>query len=66
MNISNNFIGDSMAILKIGVIGSSRKKDERRYPIHPEHIKRIPENIRKNLIFETGYGQSFGIDDVEI
>lgn len=55
-----------MSALKLGVIGSSRKKDERRYPIHPEHIVRIPENVRKNLVFETGYGKSFGISDEEI
>ena len=55
-----------MSALKLGVIGSSRKKDERRYPIHPEHIVRIPESVRKNLVFETGYGKSFGISDEEI
>jgi len=38
-----------LSALKLGVIGSSRKKDGRRYPIHPEHIVRIAENVRKNL-----------------
>ena len=36
-----------MSELTIGVIGTSRKTDERRYPIHPEHLLRIPENLRK-------------------
>ena len=45
-----------MLISKMGVIGTSRKEDERRVPIHPEHLKRLPDNIRKHLIFEEGYG----------
>jgi len=49
-----------------GVIGTSRKADERRIPIHPEHLSRLPENIRRQLIFEEGYGTPFGIDDSEI
>jgi len=55
-----------MALLQMGVIGTSKKVDERRVPIHPEHIKRIPENIRKQLIFEKGYGKPFHISDEEI
>lgn len=50
----------------MGVIGTSKKVDERRVPIHPDHIKRIPENIRKQLIFEKGYGKPFNISDKEI
>ena len=50
----------------LGVIGSSKKEDERRVPIHPEHLSRIPETIRKQLIFETGYGERFGIDDTAL
>ena len=48
-----------MTFLKMGVIGTSKKEDERRFPIHPEHLSRLPENIRKQLIFEKGYG---GVD----
>lgn len=55
-----------MYILKIGVIGTSKKVDERRFPIHPEHLSRIPETLRKQLIFEQGYGEPFGINDAEI
>jgi len=55
-----------MALLKMGVIGTSKKEDERRVPIHPEHLNRLPENIRKQLIFEKGYGKPFNIDDEEI
>ena len=55
-----------MSKLIVGVIGTSRKTDERRFPIHPEHLSRIPEPIRRQLIFEEGYGVPFGITDSEI
>lgn len=55
-----------MTLLKMGVIGTSKKEDERRLPIHPEHLKRLPESIRRQLIFENGYGAPFNIDDKEI
>jgi alanine dehydrogenase len=55
-----------MALLTLGVIGTSKKEDERRVPIHPEHLQRLPEHIRRQLIFEEGYGVPFGIDDAEI
>ena len=55
-----------MSKLTIGVIGTSKKEDERRYPIHPEHLSRIPEHLRRQLIFEEGYGAAFGVSDSEI
>jgi len=51
---------------RVGVIGTSRKEDERRFPIHPKHLSRIPEALRRQLIFEEGYGAPFGIADSEI
>jgi alanine dehydrogenase len=55
-----------MNLLTMGVIGTSKKEDERRVPIHPEHLSRLPEYIRKQLIFEKGYGAPFNITDEEI
>lgn len=55
-----------MSQLTFGVIGTSRKTDERRYPIHPEHLARIPKYLRHRLIFEEGYGAAFNISDDEI
>ncbi|GBC60998.1 NAD(P) transhydrogenase subunit alpha [Desulfonema ishimotonii] len=52
--------------LTFGVIGTSRKEDEQRIPIHPEHMLRLPEQIRRQLIFEEGYGKPFGITDSEM
>jgi len=55
-----------MSKLTLGVVGFSRKEDERRFPIHPDHLSRIPEPIRRQLIFEEGYGIPFNISDSEI
>jgi len=55
-----------MTLSKMGVIGTSKKVDEKRVPIHPEHLKRLPENIRRKLIFEKGYGKPFNVEDEEI
>ncbi|MDA3885135.1 MAG: N(5)-(carboxyethyl)ornithine synthase [Candidatus Delongbacteria bacterium] len=52
-----------MIDFKLGVIGTSKKQYEKRVPIHPEHLSRLPEKIRKRLIFEKGYGLPFGFDD---
>ncbi len=55
-----------MSKLSFGVIGTSKKEDEQRVPIHPDHLPRLPEEYRKQLIFEEGYGAPFGISDSEI
>lgn len=55
-----------MSNLTFGVIGTSKKANERRVPIHPEHLPRIREDIRRQLIFEEGYGAPFGVSDSEI
>ena len=55
-----------MKNMKFGVIGTSRKVDEQRIPIHPEHLKRLPEAIRRRLIFEEGYGAPLNISDSEL
>lgn len=50
----------------LGIIGSSRKPDERRVPVHPEHLRRLPEAVRRQMVFETGYGAPFGLSDSDI
>jgi alanine dehydrogenase len=55
-----------MSKLTFGVIGTSKKEDERRIPIHPEHLPRLPEQVRRQLIFEEGYGAPLGVEDSEI
>ena len=53
-------------MLKFGVIGTSKKPNENRVPIHPDHLSRLPVELRRQLIFETGYGERFGFSDEEI
>ena len=55
-----------MSEYSFGVIGTSKKEDERRIPIHPEHLLRLREQVRRQLIFEEGYGVPLGIEDSEI
>ena len=51
------------AELRLGVLGVSRKPDERRAPIHPDHFSRIDETIRGRMVVEAGYGVPFGMSD---
>ena len=55
-----------MDTLSLGVIGTSKKEDERRVPIHPEHLSRLPKQLCRRLILETGYGERFGVSDSEL
>ncbi len=50
-------------LLTVGVIGKARKENEKRVAIHPEHIARIPQRLRKHITLEEGYGVRFGMDD---
>ncbi|MGB0716834.1 MAG: N(5)-(carboxyethyl)ornithine synthase [Phycisphaerae bacterium] len=50
-------------MLNLGVVGTSRKENEKRVPIHPRHISRIEDRHLQQLTFETGYGQRFGFED---
>jgi alanine dehydrogenase len=52
--------------LTLGVIGTSRKKNEKRVPIHPEHLTRLPQSVRQQLIFEEGYGVPFNWSDADL
>ena len=53
-------------LLTVGIVGSSLKENEERVAIHPEHIERIPQELRKQMTFEKGYGLKFGMDDQTI
>ena len=55
-----------MSKRNLGVIGTSKKVDEHRVPIHPEHLRRLPESVRRELVFEEGYGERFELTDAEI
>ncbi|GAA1347164.1 N(5)-(carboxyethyl)ornithine synthase [Arthrobacter roseus] len=55
-----------MTLLKLGVLATTRKPDERRLAIHPSHIERIDADLREQIILEQGYGERFGISDEKL
>jgi alanine dehydrogenase len=50
-------------MLKIGIVKTSLKANERRVPVYPEHLPWIPGDVRKHLIFEKDYGEDYGYKD---
>jgi N5-(carboxyethyl)ornithine synthase len=55
-----------MQPMTFGVIGTSRKIDEQRVPLHPAHLPRLPEALRRRLVFEEGYGELFDVSDADL
>jgi alanine dehydrogenase len=53
-------------MLDLGVMAHSRKKNERRLPIHPRHFPRIDEDLRAHIYLEHGYGEPFGVSDADL
>jgi alanine dehydrogenase len=52
--------------LRLGVIGSSAKENEHRLPLHPDHLHRIPAELRRRITLEHGYGARFRFSDSEL
>lgn len=50
----------------MGVMAHSRKENEHRLPIHPEHLHRIDADLRARLFMEQGFGLRFGMSDEEL
>ncbi|WP_147063716.1 N(5)-(carboxyethyl)ornithine synthase [Knoellia locipacati] len=50
-------------MLSLGVLAHSRKENEHRLPIHPEHVDRIDADLRARIFVEEGYGLRFGVSD---
>ena len=53
-------------LLRLGVLATSRKPDERRLPLHPSHLERIDEDIRARMMLESGYGERYSVTDDEL
>jgi alanine dehydrogenase len=53
-------------LLNLGVLARSRKENERRFPLHPDHLGRIDADLREHVFLETGYGHQFGVDDEDL
>lgn len=50
-------------LLTVGVLARSRKENEHRLPIHPEHLGTIDDDLRSRVFLEQGYGAPFGMSD---
>ena len=52
--------------LSLGVVARSLKENERRLPLHPHHLARIPGDLRESIYLDTGYGHRFGLSDDQL
>jgi alanine dehydrogenase len=48
-----------MSELTLGALGTSRKENEFRLPIHPRHFETIPPELRASIFVEDGYASRF-------
>jgi alanine dehydrogenase len=55
-----------VSLLGLGVIGTSAKQNERRLPLHPEHLPRLDAAVAARITLEHGYGERFGFEDAEL
>ncbi|BDX34332.1 alanine dehydrogenase [Mycobacterium antarcticum] len=55
-----------MSGLSLGIIAVTHKENERRLPIHPEHLDRIDKDVAAQIYLERGYGEQFGISDKKL
>jgi alanine dehydrogenase len=52
--------------LRLGVVARSSKQNERRLPLHPHHLARIPDDLREHVYLERGYGDRYGLSDDQL
>ncbi len=55
-----------MDLLTLGVMARSVKENEHRLPIHPDHLSRVPDDLRARIYLERGYGERFGATDDQL
>jgi alanine dehydrogenase len=51
------------ASLSLGVMARSVKENEHRLALHPQHLARIPADLRQRIYLEHGYGERFGVSE---
>jgi len=44
----------------------SLKENERRLPLHPYHLSRIPDDLRESVYLERGYGDRYGMSENQL
>ncbi|HYN73514.1 MAG TPA: N(5)-(carboxyethyl)ornithine synthase [Nakamurella sp.] len=55
-----------MTQLSLGVMARSLKENERRLPLHPHHLSRIPDDLRGSIYLERDFGESFGVSNAQL
>ncbi len=55
-----------MTLLGLGVIGTSAMENERRLPLHPDHLAGLDAELRARITLERGYGARFGVTDDDL
>ncbi|GAA1937396.1 N(5)-(carboxyethyl)ornithine synthase [Nocardioides marmoribigeumensis] len=55
-----------MTLLRLGVVGSSAKENERRLPLHPDHLPLLDADLRERITLEHGYAERFGLSDAQL
>ena len=55
-----------MTLLELGVLGRSAKENERRLPLHPDHLPGLPPELAARITLERGYGATFGRADADL
>lgn len=48
--------------MKVGIFGTSLKKNEYRIPIHPKHLLELHDDILERMYIEEGYADMFGFE----
>jgi alanine dehydrogenase len=55
-----------VTLLGLGVIGTSAMENERRLPLHPDHLAGLDADVRARITLEDGYGAGFGVADDDL
>lgn len=50
-------------MMRVGLIKTMFKENERRLPIHPEYLHRFPRPLRARMVFEKTFGKDYGLAD---
>src|SRR5688572_28866297 len=55
-----------MSQLKLGLLGTTRKENEHRLPVHPLHFDRIDPALRSSVFLQEGYGSHFDVSQEQL
>ena len=55
-----------MTLLSLGVVATSSKANERRLPLHPDHLSRLDPDLRARITLEHGYADTLGRSDASL